>query len=129
MTPAEAKALIAALPRAVVARVAPTFDDAASLVAAEARRLLGAQRHTGSRRRLGPTAGTLADSISSGRDPEIGGAVVTVSAPYAADVEFGTSRMAARPFLRPAAEGALPDIRDRLATIFAQAVADTLDTP
>ena len=48
-------------------------------------------------------AGQLAASVSVDDDPDAARSVVTVSAPFAHFLEFGTARMAARPFLRPAA--------------------------
>ena len=48
-------------------------------------------------------AGRLAASVSVDTDPDALRSVVTVSAPFAQFLEFGTIRMAARPFLRPAA--------------------------
>lgn len=53
--------------------------------------------------------GTLRRNIET----EIGGpnlVTVTSYAPYSAALEFGTSRMAARPFMRPATEKAVPQI-------------------
>jgi HK97 gp10 family phage protein len=44
--------------------------------------------------------GYLADNIHAEMTPE--GGVVISEAPYTEHVEFGTSRMAAQPFLRPA---------------------------
>ena len=41
-------------------------------------------------------------------------AEVRSSAPYAAALEFGTSRMAARPYMRPARDKMLPKVRERL---------------
>jgi len=35
-------------------------------------------------------------------------------APYAIDLEFGTSKMAARPFLRPAADATYPELPGRI---------------
>ena len=48
-------------------------------------------------------SGRLAASVSVRNDPETARSVVVVSAPFAHFLEFGTVRMAARPFLRPAA--------------------------
>ena len=50
--------------------------------------------------------GKLAGSIRGDRGPESLTAILVAGAPYAVDLEYGTSKMAPRPFLRPAAESA-----------------------
>lgn len=45
---------------------------------------------------------------------------VVAGAPYAAFVEFGTSRSAAQPFLTPAFEAVRPRLEKQLARIFAK---------
>jgi phage gpG-like protein len=57
---------------------------------------------------LGATS--LLDTFDGYRDRWVGGSVswtVGTNVPYAVYVEFGTSRMAAQPYLRPAAERAM----------------------
>ncbi len=95
MTPSDARKHLAALPAVAAAALAPALDRVAEAVAAEARRQLGAGGAPAD------AIGALADAITSGHDDE-GRASVTVAAPFAADLEYGTRRGPARPFLRPA---------------------------
>lgn len=53
--------------------------------------------------------GALRDSLEEIEDPD-GGVLVGTDIPYAPFVEFGTSNMAAEPFLRPAADSAAPQV-------------------
>ena len=101
------RAMLAGLPALLKARIASELDEAATSVAASMRLRLG-------------RSGRLAESIKTGRDTESGAAVVTVDEPYAADLEYGTTRMAARPFLRPAAAEAEPNVRAKLAAASAE---------
>ena len=129
MSPANARAMIAALPEAIRARIAAELEEAAARVAADARALL--EGTSGSPAALGRSStdpsGILVRSIVSGRDPDSGVAVVTVDTPYAAALEYGTARMAARPFLRPAAAQAESEIRGRLAAALAETCRAALD--
>ena len=93
---------IPALPSAAQAAVTPGFEALAEAAADELRAGLGAGP--------GPSApgsapddpsGRLAASVSAAFSD--GGSAVTVAAPEAVFLEYGTVRMAARPFLRPAA--------------------------
>ena len=93
---------LAALPAAARAAVAPAMLDIAEGIAGEVRASLGAG--------VGPSAaggapddpsGRLAASVSAA--PTEAGSAVTVAAPEAAFLEYGTLRMAPRPFLRPVA--------------------------
>lgn len=65
----------------------------------------------------------LADNIETIRGSEPGTIKYTVSsnAPYAAFLEFGTSKMAARPYMRPALEKNRERISKRLAAAINQA--------
>ena len=65
-------------------------------------------------------SGRLAASVSIDTDPENARSVVSVSAPFAFFLEYGTVRMAARPFLRPAALRAGRGALARLATALRQ---------
>ncbi len=94
---------LAALPETARAAAAPGFSALAEGVAGDVRASLGAGP--------GPSApggapddpsGRLAASVSAAED----GSAVTVAAPEAAFLEYGTIHMAARPFLRPAASRA-----------------------
>jgi len=58
--------------------------------------------------------GTLRRSIHSEFSDDGMKAIVGPSVSYSAFVEFGTRRMAARPYMRPAAEAVLPHYVDRL---------------
>ena len=104
----------AGLPAEAEAAVRPAMRGVAEDVAEAVRDALG----TGA----GPSApghapadpsGRLAASVSAGVTAD--GAAVTVAAPEAAALEYGTLRMAARPFLRPAAARAGPGALVRLA--------------
>ena len=68
--------------------------------------------------------GRIAAATTATRD-ESSGASLTVALPFARDLEFGTTRMAARPFLRPAAQRAGSDAKALLAKV----VAATLKGP
>lgn len=90
---------LAALPTAAQAAVAPAMLDVAERAADAVRASLG----------MDPGApddpvGRLAAAVSAG--PSETGSAVAVAAPDAAFLEYGTLRMAPRPFLRPAAERA-----------------------
>ena len=68
--------------------------------------------------------GRIAAAVTAGPD-ESGGASLTVALPFARDLEFGTTKMAARPFLRPAAQRTGSDARSTLVKV----VAATLKGP
>ena len=69
-------------------------------------------------------SGTLAASLSGTLDEGASRVSVASSAPYAGFLEYGTRRMGARPFLRPAIaatrEGAFQHARDALARLSAR---------
>lgn len=120
MTPATARAMLTTLASVLKTEIGARLDAAAAALAADVRSRL---------ERAGPAgrpSGALAQAITTGRDIEIDAAVVTVDEPYAAALEYGTARMAARPFLRPAAAEAEPEIRDALAATMAETCRDTL---
>ena len=105
---------LAALPAEAEAAVRPAMEGVAEDVAAAVRASLVAG--------AGPSApghaphdpsGRLAASVSATATD--GGSAVTVAAPEAVALEYGTLRMAARPFLRPAAQRAGPGALARLA--------------
>lgn len=67
--------------------------------------------------------GELAGKIIGGRAHDVPGGIgvrVTSNAPHAVHVEYGTSKMAARPYMRPAADKVAPTAR-RLVAIAARA--------
>jgi HK97 gp10 family phage protein len=57
--------------------------------------------------------GTLVSHIEASQ-PKPLVAEVRSEAPYAAHLEFGTSRMQARPYMRPARDAKLPEIKSKL---------------
>ncbi len=128
MTPAQAKALLAALPGAVEAQLEPALDAAAELVAFEARQLLATHAAPSTSGSESVGAPRLADAITAGRSSD-SHATVRAAAPYARDLEYGTARMAARPFLRPAVANVTADVREHLAAALSNAVAAALDEP
>ena len=94
-----------ALSGAARSAAAAALSDVAKGVSAEVRATLD-QATPGASLTGAPPAdpsGRLAASVSVDDDPDAVRSVVTVSAPFAQFLEFGTVRMAARPFLRPAA--------------------------
>ena len=106
-----------ALPGAARSAAAAALSDVAQTVSAEIRATLD-QATPGASLPGAPPAdasGRLAASISVDTDPDAVRSVVTVSAPFAQFLEFGTIRMAARPFLRPAALRAQRSAKVRLA--------------
>ncbi len=84
---------------------AAALSDVAQGVSAEVRATLDQATLGASLPGASPadSSGQLAASVSVDDDPDAARSVVTVSAPFAQFLEFGTIRMAARPFLRPAA--------------------------
>lgn len=114
MTPATTRAMLATLPSVLKTRIGARLDAAAAAVAVDVRSRLERARPPGRH------SGALAQAVATGRDPESAAAVVVVDTPYAAALEYGTARMAARPFLRPAAAEAEPEIRDDLAATMAE---------
>ena len=113
MTPALLKAMLAALPTAVQSRLRPAFVEAAGLVQAEAARNLAA------------SAKSVAESISVVGTAS--GAAVEANGPVAVFLEYGTARMAARPFLRPAVDATAEEVRTTLAGAFGVAVASAME--
>ena len=110
---------LAALPAAARDAAAPGFEALAEDVARNVRASLG----TGAN----PSApggapddpsGRLAASVAA--TPTENGSAVTVAAPEAAFLEYGTFRMAARPFLRPIASRAGPTALARLGAALRQ---------
>lgn len=59
--------------------------------------------------------GTLKNHIVAKRSGRVE-AEVRSEAPYAAALEFGTSKMAARPYIRPARDKMMPAVRERMAS-------------
>jgi HK97 gp10 family phage protein len=112
MTPAALKATLGALPTVVQAQLRPAFTEAAAMVVAEARRTLA------------ETSGAVADSMAA--EATDNGAIVTAGSPVAAFLEYGTVRMTARPFLRPAVDAAAEEVRDMLASRFDEAAAGAI---
>ncbi len=105
---------LAALPRAAALATAPGFMAVAEGVADEVRASLGSGTQASAPGGVpdDPT-GRLAASVTAGATA--GGSAVTVAAPEAAFLEYGTLRMAARPFLRPLASRAGAGALARLA--------------
>jgi HK97 gp10 family phage protein len=70
-----------------------------------------------------PNADThhLANNIEVTQDTPLK-VVVTSKAKYSASLEFGTSRMSERPFMRPAAERARPEINKRISRAARRAI-------
>lgn len=99
---------LAALPAAAEMAVATALSEVADGAAEEVRRALRGGDDPGSGAASRPGAppadpkGRLAAAVTLVRHPGRPGAAVTVDLPFARDLEFGTARMAPRPFLRPA---------------------------
>lgn len=97
---------LTALPDAARMAAAPALQDVAEGVADEVRAALDGEARVGPSAPGTPPAdvsGRLAGSVAVTTDPGSGRAAVTVSSPHAVFLEYGKARMAARPFLRPAA--------------------------
>lgn len=86
-------------------------------IAEEARRRVRVQRRSGPK-----GESPLADSIELVEDRQELGVKVVALAPYARFVEFGTRRMAARPFMHPAALG----VKNQIVNIVMAAVRKAL---
>ena len=97
-------ARLAGLPDQARAAAAAGLGEVAAQAADAARaELSGGSGRSGPGAPPADPSGRLAASIASTVDPETGRAAVTASAPEARFLEYGTAKMAARPFLRPAA--------------------------
>lgn len=69
--------------------------------------------------------GFLRGSIQSARGPE-NSAIVAVAAEYGAYVEYGTSRMGAQPYMRPAVDQHIPEITEAIAANLSDSIAKAL---
>jgi HK97 gp10 family phage protein len=105
----------------VVRLVGAALYEGADTIKAEAQRLISAgavsgKNHVPSRPGEPPNydTGVLSSHIEASRTGPLT-AEVRSSAPYAAALEFGTSKMAARPYMRPARDNKLPEVRKRFA--------------
>ncbi len=116
--PALARAL-ADLPAAAQAEVGAALDEVAADVVAVARRSLGTASPSAPGDPPADPTGALAASLSATRDGLQ--ATVAASAPYAGYLEYGTRRMAARPFLRPAVAATAETARAKLRAALARA--------
>ena len=124
--PRDVAGRLANLPGAVRAAVVTALGEIAADTVAEARRALS---RVGPSRPGNPPAdpgGGLTASLEARLDPDADAATVTAADPHARFLEYGTRAMAARPFLRPAAQAVLDDARARLRAAMADAVAQTL---
>lgn len=123
MTPAALRSILAGLPAAVGVEVTSALQAVAETVVAEARRHLDSAYATPSAAGEPPAdpTGALAASLTVVDTPE--GFAATAASPHAFFLEYGTTRMAARPFLRPAADAAGDEARQILAAALARAVA------
>lgn len=110
--PDRLQAALAALPSVLAQSVQGELSKLAATAAAEARS------------RLPP--GPMADSLQVGLDPD-GAVVLTVEDPAAVFVEYGTRAENARPFLRPAAEGAAAESQAALSAEVIAALRDALE--
>lgn len=72
------------------------------------------------RRRVPVRTGRLRGSIRSGASGDCG-AEVSASAPYAAFVEYGTRRKAARPYLMPSAKEEVSAMKSELSALVKRA--------
>ena len=115
--------MLAGLPAAVRGEVTAALHAVAETVVAEARLRLGSAGASPSAPGETPAdpSGALAASLAVVETPD--GFAAAASSTYAHFLEYGTTRMAARPFLRPAAEATGDEARRILAAAFARAVA------
>lgn len=95
--------------------------EGADTIKAEAQRLISAgavsgKNHVPSRPGEPPNydTGVLSSHIEARRTGPLT-AEVASEAPYAAALEFGTSKMAARPYMRPARDNKIEQVRKRFA--------------
>lgn len=121
----------------VEARVGEALAEGALLVAATARNTIQSgnrggrlyQRHGIAHIASAPgeppaeQSGQLSDSINVEQDDQQTAHHVTVGAPYAAALEFGSVHLLPRPFLRPALE----INRDRIKRLVLDAAQDAID--
>lgn len=122
MTPDEARARLASLPAAASAALDDTMGEVAEAVAQAARRQLATAAPSQPGAPPADPSGHLAAAIAVVRTPA-GDVTVKVDTPYAADLEYGTRRMAARPFLRPAVAATAEPARRKVAEALSRAVA------
>jgi hypothetical protein len=128
MTPADLRTRLSGLPALLQDEVGNALTNVAEAAAAETRRLLDSGQASPSPSGAPPAtpSGVLAGAIVAERLPG-GSSAVTVDVPYAADLEYGTTRMAARPFLRPAVANTSDAARTLLADAVGRTVAAALD--
>ncbi len=99
---------LSALPGVSRIAAAQALDDIAESAAGEVQHGLQHSLGIGPHARSVPGAppadpkGRLAAAVTAARAADGTGTSVTVDLPFARDLEFGTAKVAARPFLRPA---------------------------
>ena len=69
--------------------------------------------------------GFLRSSIQTARGPE-NSAIVAVAAEYAPYVEYGTARMGAQPYMRPAVDQHIPEITQAVSENLSDGIAKAL---
>ena len=112
---------------AIVRDVSKEMYAAGSLVATEAQISITAgsvsgKSHVASAANTAPNndTGALADGIEVAQVAPLR-VLIQSTAPYSAALEFGTSKMAPRPFMAPAAVKTRPEIERKLSTAVARA--------
>ncbi len=118
------KRRLADLPSKAKAECALAFERIGTTVVAEARRSLAAISPSRPGDPPADPAVAISESLNWSVDAAAGRLTVTASVPYASFLEYGTMRMAARPFLRPAAAGASDTARAELLDALSRAARE-----
>lgn len=120
---------LTALPEVARGAVNAALRDIGADVTAVIRRTLGASAVSEPGRPPRDPTGELAASLSAVVEDETSTLRIAAASPHAPFLEYGTRRMAARPFLRPAVAAATPEAKAQLREAVARAVASSRTLP
>lgn len=126
---ADLKRRLTALPEVARAAADAALRDIGEDVTAAIRRSLDASAVSEPGRPPRDPTGGLAASLGAVVEPETSRLRIAAASPHALFLEYGTRRMAARPFLRPAVAAATPQAKERLREVIAQAIASPRTQP
>lgn len=123
------KRRLAALPEAARTAANEALRDVGEDLTAAIKRALGSSAVSKPGSPPGDPTGGLAAALSAAVDAETSRLRITAASPHALFIEYGTRRMAARPFLRPAVAAVTPQVEEKLRAAIARAVAKSRADP